>query len=59
MADIKRKTHLWKEIIAGTFKCRRCKMFKYKSPGKKTIYTRGNNIDNSATKNNCFILSNK
>lgn len=51
--------HLWEPVkdIQGAQKCRRCGMIRLKIPGKKAIYSREGFVDNSPTKQNCFILS--
>lgn len=56
----KPKKHIWKadKSIDGVSFCTRCGMTKIKIKGGKTImYRKGGIIDNSPTKNNCFILS--
>lgn len=51
--------HLWEPIhdIIGAKRCRRCGMTRFKIPGRKAIYAREGVVDNSDTKQNCFILS--
>lgn len=53
------KMHQWEPIkdIIGAKKCRRCGMTRFKIPGRKAIYAREGFVDNSDTKQNCFILS--
>lgn len=51
--------HQWLPIkdIQGAQKCNVCGMIRIKTPGNKAIYSRDGQIDNSPTRQNCFILS--
>lgn len=53
------KMHLWEDIkdIQGAKKCKRCGLMRFKILGRKAIYARNGDVDNSPTKQNCFILS--
>lgn len=53
------KMHQWEPVkdIQGASKCSRCGMVRIQIPGCRPIYSRDGQIDNSRTKQNCFLLS--
>lgn len=53
------KMHQWEPIpdIIGAKRCKHCGMLRFKMPGTKAIYARDGRVDETPTKQNCFILS--